>query len=116
MISIRIIRTGSTDGATQVAVKGSQMGAQFAQINKPMNLAQQTIAREPILQAKLIKQLRLIVLLSFPSYRSPPMTRHIEGNHGIARRSTDFFNKIRHMETFGLASAICCSDQGFCAL
>ena len=50
--------------ATQIAVKGSQMGAQFAQINKPVNLAQQMIARDPILQAKLIKQLRLIVLLS----------------------------------------------------
>src|ERR1700730_4738119 len=48
--------------ATQVAVKWSQMGAQFAQINKPINLAQQMIARDPILQAKLIKQLRLIGL------------------------------------------------------
>jgi hypothetical protein len=30
------------------------MGPQFAQINKPINFAQQMIARDPILQAKLI--------------------------------------------------------------
>ena len=50
--------------ATQVAVEGSQMGPQFAQINKPINFAQQMFARDPILQAKLIKKLRRIVLLS----------------------------------------------------
>jgi hypothetical protein len=32
--------------------------------NKPINFAQQMIARDAILQAQLIKQLRLIVLLS----------------------------------------------------
>jgi hypothetical protein len=53
---------GSMDGRPRL-LKGSQMGAQFTQINKPINLAQQIIARDPILQAKLVKQLRLIVLL-----------------------------------------------------
>jgi hypothetical protein len=37
--------------ATHVAVKGSQKGPQFAQINKPINFAQQMIARDPIAQA-----------------------------------------------------------------
>jgi hypothetical protein len=60
------------------------MGAQFAQINKPINLAQQMIARDPILQAKLIKQLRLIGLLSSQVVPNNPAYRR-ESRHSPAR-------------------------------
>src|SRR6202030_653973 len=61
-------------GAADCAVERRQLLSQRAEVDKPVDLAQQVIDWNPILKAKLIKQLRPILAL-LPHHRRRPKSR-----------------------------------------
>src|SRR5580700_6169388 len=61
-------------GASDCAVERRQLLSQRAEVEKPVDLAQQVIDWNPILKAKLIKQLRPILAL-LPHHRCRPKSR-----------------------------------------
>src|SRR5713101_1174175 len=61
-------------GAADCAVERRQLLPQRAEVEKPVDLAQQVIDWNPILKAKLIKQLRPILAL-LPHHRRRPKSR-----------------------------------------
>ena len=79
-------------GATDCAVERRQLLPQRAEVEKPVDLAQQVIDWNPILKAKLIKQLRPILAL-LPHHRRCPKSRPGKRNHGRLPSSSPLFQQ-----------------------